>query len=47
VTAKDIILAIIGKIGIGVAQGHVAEYGGQAIRELSMDGRMDGMQHDD
>ncbi len=40
VTAKDIILAIIGKIGIGGGTGHVAEYGGQAIRELSMDGRM-------
>jgi len=40
VTAKDIILAIIGKIGIGGGTGHVAEYAGQAIRELSMDGRM-------
>jgi 3-isopropylmalate/(R)-2-methylmalate dehydratase large subunit len=40
VTAKDIILAIIGKIGIGGGTAHVAEYGGQAIRELSMDGRM-------
>jgi 3-isopropylmalate/(R)-2-methylmalate dehydratase large subunit len=40
VTAKDIILAIIGKIGIGGGTGHIAEYGGQAIRELSMDGRM-------
>src|ERR1700688_2996926 len=40
VTAKDIILAIIGKIGIGGGTGHVAEYGGEAIRELSMDGRM-------
>src|ERR1700719_2971732 len=40
VTAKDIILAIIGRIGIGGGTGHVAEYGGQAIRELSMDGRM-------
>src|SRR5216110_3225071 len=40
VTAKDIILAIIGKIGIGGGTSHVAEYGGQAIRELSMDGRM-------
>ncbi len=42
VTAKDIILAIIGKIGIGGGTGHVAEYGGQAIRGLSMDGRMTG-----
>jgi 3-isopropylmalate/(R)-2-methylmalate dehydratase large subunit len=40
ITAKDLILAIIGKIGIGGGTGHVAEYGGQAIRELSMDGRM-------
>jgi 3-isopropylmalate/(R)-2-methylmalate dehydratase large subunit len=40
VTAKDLILAIIGKIGIAGGTGHVAEYGGQAIRELSMDGRM-------
>src|SRR5438876_4299905 len=40
VTAKDIILAIIGKIGIGGGTGHVAEYDGEAIRALSMDGRM-------
>jgi 3-isopropylmalate/(R)-2-methylmalate dehydratase large subunit len=40
VTAKDLILAIIGKIGIAGGTGHVAEYGGQAILELSMDGRM-------
>ena len=40
VTAKDIILAIIGKIGIGGGTGHVAEYAGEAIRDLSMDGRM-------
>ena len=40
VTAKDIILAIIGKIGIGGGNGHVAEYAGEAIRSLSMDGRM-------
>src|SRR6201998_1077256 len=40
VTAKDIILAIIGKIGIGGGNGHVAEYAGEAIRGLSMDGRM-------
>src|SRR6202008_2479228 len=42
VTAKDIILAIIGKIGIGGGTGYVAEYGGEAIRELSMDGRITG-----
>src|SRR5580658_8645919 len=35
VTAKDIILAIIGKIGISGGTGHVAEYGGEAIRDLS------------
>ncbi len=40
VTAKDIILAIIGKIGIGGGTGHVIEYAGEAIRGLSMDGRM-------
>src|SRR5579859_1144112 len=40
VTAKDLILAIIGKIGIGGGTGHVIEYRGDAIRELSMEGRM-------
>jgi 3-isopropylmalate/(R)-2-methylmalate dehydratase large subunit len=40
VTAKDLILAVIGKIGIAGGTGHVAEYGGEAIRGLSMDGRM-------
>jgi 3-isopropylmalate/(R)-2-methylmalate dehydratase large subunit len=40
VTAKDIILAIIGKIGIGGGNGHVIEYAGEAIRALSMEGRM-------
>jgi 3-isopropylmalate/(R)-2-methylmalate dehydratase large subunit len=40
VTAKDVILAIIGKIGIGGGNGHVIEYRGDAIRELSMEGRM-------
>src|ERR1700682_3636952 len=39
VVAKDLILAIIGKIGISGGTGHVIEYGGQAIRALSMDGR--------
>src|ERR1700746_1075598 len=38
-TAKDIILAIIGKIGISGGTGHVAEYGGEALRGLSIDGR--------
>jgi 3-isopropylmalate/(R)-2-methylmalate dehydratase large subunit len=40
VTAKDIILAIIGKIGTDGATGCVIEYTGSAIHELSMDGRM-------
>jgi 3-isopropylmalate/(R)-2-methylmalate dehydratase large subunit len=40
VTAKDIILAIIGKMGISGGNAHVAEYAGEAIRSLSMDGRM-------
>ncbi len=40
VTAKDLILAIIGKIGIAGGNGHVIEYAGEAIRELSMEGRM-------
>jgi 3-isopropylmalate/(R)-2-methylmalate dehydratase large subunit len=40
VSAKDIILAIIGKIGIAGGTGHVFEYSGEAIRALSMDGRM-------
>jgi 3-isopropylmalate/(R)-2-methylmalate dehydratase large subunit len=40
VSAKDIILAIIGQIGIGGGSGHVFEYAGEAIRALSMDGRM-------
>jgi 3-isopropylmalate/(R)-2-methylmalate dehydratase large subunit len=40
VTAKDVILAIIGKIGIAAGVGHVIEYTGQTIRSLSMEGRM-------
>src|SRR5580698_1746307 len=40
VTAKDIILAIIGKIGIGGGNGYVVEYAGEAVRGLSMEGRM-------
>ena len=40
VTAKDVILAIIGRIGTGGGIGHVVEYGGSAIRALSMEGRM-------
>jgi 3-isopropylmalate/(R)-2-methylmalate dehydratase large subunit len=40
VTAKDIILAIIGEIGTAGGTGHVVEYAGEAIRALSMEGRM-------
>lgn len=40
VTAKDIILAIIGQIGTAGGTGHVIEYAGEAIRSLSMEGRM-------
>ena len=39
-TAKDIILAIIAKIGTGGGQGYVLEYRGEAIRNLSMEARM-------
>ena len=40
VTAKDVILAIIGKIGTAGGTGHVIEFAGSAIRELSVEGRM-------
>jgi 3-isopropylmalate/(R)-2-methylmalate dehydratase large subunit len=40
VTAKDVILAIIGQIGTAGGTGHVIEYAGEAIAELSMEGRM-------
>jgi 3-isopropylmalate/(R)-2-methylmalate dehydratase large subunit len=40
VTAKDIILAIIGKVGVSGGTGYVFEYGGEAVRGLSMEGRM-------
>ena len=40
VTAKDIILAIIGEIGTAGGTGYALEYAGQAIRALSMEGRM-------
>ncbi len=40
VTAKDLILGVIGHIGVGGGTGHVIEYMGEAIRELSMEGRM-------
>jgi 3-isopropylmalate/(R)-2-methylmalate dehydratase large subunit len=40
VTAKDLILAIIGKIGTAGGTGHVIEYAGDAVKNLSMEGRM-------
>jgi 3-isopropylmalate/(R)-2-methylmalate dehydratase large subunit len=40
VTAKDLILAIIGRIGTAGGTGHVVEYAGKAVRDLSMEGRM-------
>lgn len=40
VAAKDVILGIIGQIGVNGGVGHVIEYTGEAIRSLSMDGRM-------
>ena len=40
VTAKDVILAVIGEIGTGGGIGHVIEYRGSTIRALSMEGRM-------
>ncbi len=40
VTAKDIILAIIGEIGTAGGTGYAVEFGGEAIRDLSMEGRM-------
>ena len=46
-SAKDIVLAIIGKIGTAGGNGHVIEYTGEAIRALDMAGRMTVSQHDD
>ena len=40
VTGKDVILGVIGRIGVNGGTGHVIEYTGEAIRSLSMDGRM-------
>ncbi len=40
VTAKDVVLAVIGRIGTGGGMGHIVEYRGSAIRSLSMEGRM-------
>ncbi len=39
-TAKDLILTVIGRIGTAGGTGHAIEYAGQAIRDLSMEGRM-------
>jgi 3-isopropylmalate/(R)-2-methylmalate dehydratase large subunit len=39
-TAKDIVLAVIGRVGTAGGTGHVVEYAGDAIRSLSMEGRM-------
>ena len=40
VSAKDLVLAIIGRIGVGGGTGHVIEFRGEAIRALNMDERM-------
>ncbi len=40
VSAKDVILAILGRLGTSGGMGHIAEYRGSAIRSLSMEGRM-------
>ena len=40
VSAKDVVLGIIGEIGVAGASGHVIEFTGEAIRSLSMEGRM-------
>jgi 3-isopropylmalate/(R)-2-methylmalate dehydratase large subunit len=40
IVAKDLILALIGKIGVAGGTSHVVEYAGEAIRDLSMEGRM-------
>jgi 3-isopropylmalate/(R)-2-methylmalate dehydratase large subunit len=39
-TAKDLVLALIAQVGTGGGQGHIVEYRGEAIRALSMEGRM-------
>jgi 3-isopropylmalate/(R)-2-methylmalate dehydratase large subunit len=40
VTAKDLVLALIAQVGTGGGRGHIVEYRGEAIRRLSMEGRM-------
>ncbi len=47
ITAKDLILAIIGRIGAAGAVGHVIEYAGSAIRALGMEATHDPLQHVD
>ena len=47
VTAKDLILATLGELGVGGLTGHVVEYAGPAIERLSMEGPHDRLQHDD
>ena len=39
-SAKDLVLAIVGRLGTGGGAGYVIEYRGEAIRALSMEGRM-------
>jgi 3-isopropylmalate/(R)-2-methylmalate dehydratase large subunit len=46
VTAKDLALGIIGRIGTDGATGYVIEYTGEAVRALSMEGRMTLCQHE-
>src|SRR5688572_5911406 len=40
ITPKDVVLAVIGKVGTAGGTGHAIEFGGSAIREMSMEGRM-------
>ena len=40
VTPKDVVLAIIGKIGTAGGTGHAIEFGGQVFRDMSIEGRM-------
>ena len=47
VTAKDMILGAIGRIGVAGGAGHVVEYAGEAVRALSMEGPHDDLQHVD
>ena len=47
VTAKDLVLAIIGRIGTAGGTGHAIEFGGEAVRALSMEGADDDVQHGD